>query len=140
MLCYGQMFAQNTEKIQEEVWQKEIEYWKYVAANDTVSYLTLWHEKYIGYPGTEIADKSKIAGWIPELHNKKDIRYEYKLVKKVVNVFDDVVVVLYDEQDIFKNKYDKTVATEIFKITHTWKKFGNDWLIIGGMSASINKK
>ncbi len=139
LLLQVSAFAQSNENIQDEIWQKEIQYWKYVAANDTAGYKTLWHDKFLGYPDSVITDKSKIAGWVPEMHNKKDLHYEYRLVKKAVNVFDDVAVVFYDEDDIFRNGMGEIVSTETFKITHTWKKYGNVWLIIGGMSASLKK-
>ena len=39
-----------------------------------------------------------------------------------------------------KTNLNEIISREVCKITHTWKKFGNEWLIIGGMSAVIKKK
>jgi len=50
-----------------------------------------------------------------------------------VNVVDNIVMTFYDEHDIFTNIKTGVVKKETYKITHTWKKFGNTWLIIGGM-------
>jgi len=38
-----------------------------------------------------------------------------------------------------KNNQNEIVSMEVYKITHTWKKFGDEWLIIGGMSAVVEK-
>lgn len=123
-------------QIADEVWQREIQYWDYVIKNDKEGYLTLWHKDFIGYPDS-ITRKNHIADWLADLHNNKELTYENNLFKKAVNPFGDVVVTFYDEEDISKNNQNEIVAREVYKITHTWKKFGNEWLIIGGMSAPV---
>jgi hypothetical protein len=132
--------AQSSEKIKETVWQRELQYWEYVKRNDTTGYRTLWHENFVGYPDSEkITGKDKIANWLKDMHSNKDLHYECVLDKKIVNPFDDVVITFYDETDIFKNNKNEIVLQEVYRITHTWKKFGDTWLIIGGMSA-LKKK
>ena len=126
--------AQTTDKMKNEVWQRELQYWKYVEKNDTTGYKTLWHKDFIGYPGDDIADKSHIADWIAELFKDKDEKYSHALRKKAVNAIDDVVITFYDEDEIFTNTKTGVVTTDTYKINHTWKKFGNTWLIIGGMA------
>lgn len=128
-------FSQSVQ-IRDEVWQRELQYWQYVEHNDKAGYLTLWHEDFIGYPGSDLVRKNKVADWINDLHNKKNLSYEYKLTKKGVNAFGDVVITFYDETDTWKNDKNEVVQQETFKITHTWKKYGDKWLIIGGMSAT----
>jgi Domain of unknown function (DUF4440) len=136
ILCQTNISAQSLEKTKDEVWQRELQYWKYVEQNDKANYLSLWHENFIGYPSTDsLTGKNHIADWIADLQNKKGLHYEYILVKKVVNPFGDVVITFYDELDIWKNEKNEAVSKETYKITHTWKKFGDNWLIIGGMSA-----
>ena len=132
---FNQVFAQSHTKTHDEVWQREVEYWNYVKSNDVKGYLTLWHNSFIGYPGTDTLTRQKIGDWITDSHNKKDKRYEFKITKKAVNVFDDVAITFYDDEDIWKNSKGEVVLKETYKITHTWKKFGDTWLIIGGMSA-----
>ncbi len=58
-----------------------------------------------------------------------------RLQKKAVNVFGDVAVTFYDDEDTWKNSNGEVVLKEVYKITHTWKRFGGTWLIVGGMSA-----
>lgn len=125
----------SVKQIENEVWQREMQCGNYVKNNDLQGYLTLWHNNFIGYSGSDTLTRKNIGSWINESHNKKDQRYEFKITKKAVNVFGDVAVVLYDVQDTWKNSKGEVVLKELYKITHTWKKFGSTWLIIGGMSA-----
>ena len=125
----------SVQLIQDEVWQRELQYWNYVKNNNVPGYLTLWHNNFIGYPGSDTLTRKNIGNWITESHNKKDQRYEFKITKKAVNVFGDLAVVFYDDEDTWKNSKGEVVLKELYKITHTWKKFGSIWLIIGGMSA-----
>jgi hypothetical protein len=127
----------SKETLKNEAWHMEELYWKYVEKNDTVNYKNLWHNDFIGYPseGDGTSDKSKIAVWIPELHKDTSQTFSYKLYKKAVNPIDDVVIVFYDADQISTNRQGEIVKKETFKITHTWKKYGDSWLILGGMAA-----
>ena len=140
LLYYINASAQPADNIKNEVWERELLYWQFVRNNDTAGYRTLWHDNFVGYPETEkLTGKNKIANWITDVHNTKGRRYEFLLDKKMVNSFGDVVITFYEETDIWKNDKDEVVQQEVYKITHTWKKFGDTWLIIGGMSA-LKKK
>lgn len=125
------------ETLKNEAWYMEELYWEYVEKNDTVNYKNLWHNDFIGYPsfGDGTSDKSKIAVWIPELHKDTSQAFSYKLYKKAVNAIDDVVIVFYDADEIWTNRQNEIVKKETFKFTHTWKKYGDNWLILGGMAA-----
>ena len=67
-------------------------------------------------------------------NNNKGKTYNYELTRKIENVFGDIVIVLYDVTQIWTNDKNEVEKTT-YKITHTWKKTGNGWLIIGGMGA-----
>ncbi len=125
--------AQTKKQIANEVWQRETLYWQLVEKNDTTAYKTLWHKDFIGYAGNDIVNKSQIAAWITDLFKDKKIKYTAEIHKKAVNVVDNIVMTFYDEYDVFTNTKTRTVTKELFKITHTWKKFSSTWLIIGGM-------
>ncbi len=135
LLLYVAAAAQSQNKTEEDVWQRELQYWGYVKSNDIAGYLTLWHTNFIGYPGTDTLTRKNIGDWITDSHNKKDQRYEFTITKKAVNVFGDVAVTFYDDEDTWKNSNGEVVLREVYKITHTWKRFGGTWLIVGGMSA-----
>lgn len=130
----------SQEELENEAWQMEELYWEYVQKNDTVAYKKLWHEDFIGYPsfGDGVSDKSKIAGWIPELHKDPDQVFSYKLYRKATNAIDDVVIVFYDADEIWSDKENNVVRKATLKFTHTWKKYDEGWLILGGMAARKN--
>ena len=128
-------------EMEDEAWRMEELYWEYVQNIDTVTYKTLWHQDFIGYPsfGDGVSDKSKIASWIPDLHKDPDLKYSYKLHKKASNAIEDVVMVFYDTDYFWTDKDDKVVRKETYKFTHTWKKVDGKWLILGGMAAEKNQ-
>lgn len=128
-------------ELENEAWQMEEKYWDYVQKIDTVAYKKLWHTEFIGYPsfGDGVSNKSKIALWIPELHQDPNLVFSYKLHKKAVNAIDDVVIVFYDTDETWTDKENNVVRMETFKFTHTWKKYNDKWVILGGMAAKKNQ-
>ncbi len=131
----------DKENLENQAWNMEERYWDYVEKIDTIAYKKLWHNDFIGYPsfGDGVSNKSKIAIWIPELHQDTSLTFSYKLYKKAVNAIDDVVIVFYDADEIWTDKENKVVRTETFKFTHTWKRYENNWVILGGMAAKKNQ-
>lgn len=126
--------ASSDKKTKNEVWQMEESYWKYVKAFDLTSYLTLWDDKFIGYPPDNIiAGKDHITDWLKNMYKDKSRTFNYELTRKVENVFGDIVIVLYDVTTIWTNSRNEVVEKTTMKITHTWKNTGKGWLIIGGM-------
>ncbi len=132
--------AENKDSLMNEAWQMEEKYWYYVGNNDTVSYKTLWHDDFIGYPGfgNGVSSKSGIGAWIPELQKDTNLVFSYKLYRKAVNPIEGVVIVFYDADEIWTDKQQQEVKKETYKFTHTWKKSGDTWLILGGMAARKN--
>lgn len=127
----------SVEQIKNEIWQLEENYWKYVKEKDIKAYLSLWDENFIGYPSNNIiGNKAHITDWLRELYKDRSGVYNYTLTRKVENVFDDIVIVLYDVAQTWSNDKDEIVKRSNIKITHTWKKTDKGWLIIGGMGAT----
>ena len=124
--------------LEDEAWHMEELYWQYVQNNDTITYKTLWHDNFIGYPsfGDGVANNSKIASWIPKLHEDENQKFSYQLSKKASNAIDDVVIVFYDADEIWTDQTTNETRRATFKFTHTWKKYGDQWLILGGMAAA----
>ncbi len=129
------------ENMENQAWQMEERYWGFVEKVDTTSYKRLWHDDFIGYPsfGEGVSNKSKIAVWIPELHKDSSLIFSYKLYKRASNAIDDVVIVFYDADEIWRDKEHKMVRKETYKFTHTWKKYHDNWVILGGMAAKKNQ-
>jgi len=131
----------SKEELENEAWTMEEKYWDYVQKKDTVAYKDLWHDDFIGYPsfGDGVSNKSKIAIWIPELHKDPNLKFSYRLYRKATNAIEDVVIVFYDADEIWTDKENNIVRKEVFKFTHTWKKYDDNWLILGGMAAKKNQ-
>jgi catechol 2,3-dioxygenase-like lactoylglutathione lyase family enzyme len=128
--------AASVEQIKNEIWQLEKNYWKYVKEKDFQSYLNLWDDHFIGYPSTnKIGGKDHITDWINAMYKDRKSKFNYELTRHVENVFGDIVIVLYDATQIWKNEKGEVVEKSTLKLTHTWKKTGKGWLIIGGMGA-----
>ncbi len=129
------------ENMENQAWQMEERYWDYVQKIDTTSYKKLWHDDFVGYPsfGDGVSTKSKIAVWIPELHKDSSLTFRYELYKRASNAIDDVVIVFYDADEIWTDRENKIVRKETYKFTHTWKKYKNNWVILGGMAAKKNQ-
>lgn len=127
----------SKEDLRNEAWRMEELYWEHVQNNDTIAYKKLWHDEFIGYPSFDdgTSDKSKIAVWIPVLHEDPNLKFSYKLYKKAVNPIEDVVIVFYDADEMWTDNNNKEVRKVTTKFTHTWKKYGDKWLILGGMAA-----
>ena len=143
LFCSIMLHAQNStssvdtatdKQIKNEVWQMEETYWKYVKNYDLKSYLTLWDDRFIGYPPDNIiAGKDHITDWLKNMYKDKSRTFNYELTRKVENVFGDIVIVLYDVMSIWTNNKNEVLERTTMKITHTWKKTDKGWLIIGGM-------
>ena len=131
----------SKKELENEAWQMEVKYWDYVQKIDTVAYKNLWHNDFIGYPSFRdgVSNKSKIAIWIPELHKDPNLKFSYKLYRKASNAIDDVVIVFYDADEIWTDKDNNIVRKETLKLTHTWKKYHDSWVILGGMAAKKNQ-
>ncbi len=125
------------DQVKNQIWELEERYWKYVKEKDLGAYIGLWDDNFIGYPSNNIiGNKAHITDWLTELYKDTSGLYNYKLTRKVENVFDDIVIVLYDVSQTWTGDKGIVVKTSNVKITHTWKKTSKGWLIIGGMGAN----
>lgn len=129
--------APPPEQVKNQIWELEEHYWKYVKEKNIQAYISLWDDNFIGYPSNNIiGNKAHITDWLTELYKDTSGIYNYKLSRKVENVFDNIVIVLYDVSQTWTDDKGTIVKTSNVKITHTWKQSGNKWLIIGGMGAN----
>jgi hypothetical protein len=122
------------------VWSLEEAYWKYVKNNDAKSYITLWDDRFVGWPGfsREPVGKANIGEWIAPLHKNPSEQYDYELTPKAVRSFGDVVVVHYLVRDFYRSSSTGQIVRELdqYRITHTWQRKGETWQIITGMSGA----
>lgn len=121
------------------VWQLEGDYWRYVKAGDAESFKSLWHEDFIGWPCGQAQPKRKasIGDWVRNIR-EKHIQVASTLTREGAEDFGNVVVVYYriTRVDTYPDGKVEGKGRES-KITHTWMKVGDSWLIIGGMCGTL---
>jgi hypothetical protein len=122
-----------------EVWAREDDYWRFVKAGEVESYVTLWHEKFIGWPCDQDhpMHKSSIGNWVQKIRDEK-LAVTSVLTREGAEDFGSVVVVHYrvTRVDTYPDGRVEGRGNES-KITHTWMRVGNTWQIIGGMCGSL---
>ncbi len=122
------------------VWQLEESYWRYVKNDDISGYLTLWDERFVGWPGFSRTptEKDSIGGWIPPLHDDLSVIYDYTLTREAVRSFGDVVVAHYLVRDFYRSASTSEILRKraVFRVTHTRGR-GDKWQIVTGMSGTL---
>jgi len=126
---------------EQEVWNLEVNYWEYVKQNDITNYRALWDERFVGWPGFSESPvgKSVIHEWIAPYHEDPSRKFDYELQMESVRSHGaDIVVAHY----LAQGKFISTETGEelpggyFTRITHTWQRNDDSWLIITGMSGS----
>ncbi len=131
--------AQQMTPDEQAVWKLEEQYWVYVQTSDLEGYQTLWDERFVGWPSfsPKPLGKTSITDWIPPLHADPAQKYEYALERMAVRSFGDVVVAHYLVRERWVSASSGEVTrSQAARITHTWKKKGDTWVIITGMSSA----
>ncbi len=122
-----------------QVWRLEDDYWRFVIAGDVENYVSLWHDNFIGWPCGQEHPKRKatIGNWVQEVRDKQ-IRVAVDLTREGAEDFGNVVVVHYrfTRVDTYPDGKVEGKGKES-KITHTWMRVGDSWLIIGGMCGTL---
>lgn len=122
-----------------EVWAREDEYWRCVKAGDVERYVTLWHDRFIGWPCDQEHPmrKSSIGDWVRKIRDKK-IKVTVALTREGAEDFGEIVVVHYrfTRVDTYPDGRVEGGGRQS-KITHTWMRVGGTWQIIGGMCGGL---
>ncbi len=141
MLCTSETVSAQTSNI-DEVWELEAAYWEYVESGDVDSYLTLWHEDFIGWPcaaglDSHPAGKGNIGDWVRRIRDEK-VRFTHDLQQEGAEDFGTVVVVHYRTPMTYEYPDGRVVGDDqSYKFTHTWMRVGSGWQIVGGMCAPL---
>jgi hypothetical protein len=125
----------------EAVWAREEQYWRYLKAGDVESYLTLWRDGFRGWPCGQphTTTKDSVGTSVRGIRDQK-IRLTYALTREGAADFGDVVVIYYQvaQRREFPDGH-VTGSGRRSKLTHTWRRFGDTWQIIGGMCAVLEQ-
>jgi len=123
-----------------QVWIREDEYGRFAEAGDVDAYRSLFHDKFIGWPcdREHPTRKAGVGEWVREVRDKQ-IKVTSELTREGAEDFGNVVIVHYraTEVDTYPDGHTEGEGEE-YKLTHTWMRTGDTWLIIGGMCASLH--
>jgi ketosteroid isomerase-like protein len=124
---------------QKSVWGQEQAYWKYCQAMEMDQYLSLWHPRVVAWPSfySVPAGKDNIGDWLMDRLKQGFTMKSYDLDPLAIEVTDHVAVVHYRVKYSWVDKAGKETPVAS-RITHTWIKNGDNWQIIGGMSAPVD--
>jgi ketosteroid isomerase-like protein len=131
--------AQEMTPDEQAVWKLEEQYWVYVRNSDLEGYRTLWDDRFVGWPSfsPKPVGKGSIGEWIPPLHADSEQKFQYTLEPMAVRSFGDVVVAHYLVKERWVSaKTGQVTRSEAARITHTWQRKGDGWVIITGMSSA----
>lgn len=135
------IWAQEMNRDEQAVWRLEEDYWKYVKRQDIKRYLALWDERFVGWPSSSATPlgKANITDWLAPLRADPARVFDYELRREAVRSYGEVVVTHLVAWYVFRDaKTGKEVERIPLRITHTWKRRGDSWQIITGMSASYS--
>lgn len=126
---------------EEEVWALEEAYYQHASNNDPAAYLTLFHDKVIGWPALDRRPKGKekVSQWIGMVHANPDEKWRYEIERLAIQSFGDVVVVHYRLRDYFVSaRTGEETRSQDYRIAHTWLKRDGRWQIVSGMGGKFN--
>ena len=126
---------------QQAVWAGEEAYWKYVANHDVDGFMTLWHERFIGWPcgapATENYEdlRSVVSDWFADVAaagNKTVIEPEAVIV-------DEQFAISYLAATTTSSTEAGEADVSSIKLVHTWRRTDDGWKIIGGMCGPLDR-
>jgi ketosteroid isomerase-like protein len=143
LLASSSQFARAVEGSGDEkkLWDLERAYWRYVEANDLVSYSDLWHKDFVGWPSVSSAPvhKDHITNWITS-QTEKGLTFKTGEFKPAaIQVTGGVAFACYWITFRWTDKEGQGEAHTL-RITHAWLRSGGHWRIIGGMSMPESEK
>jgi len=116
------------------VWKQELSYFQYLQARDLEKYMSLWDDRFVGWPGYlehPIRKHDVEQEVAEEFRDPKTTTFE---VPKPESIFvsGDVAVTYY----LLFVTYGSSQFR--YRVSHTWLKEPSGWRIIGGMSCDVS--
>lgn len=119
---------------QTEIWNQELNYFQYLQARDFKKYMSLWDDRFVGWPDylEHPVRKRDIEKEVAEEFRAQQMTIIAVPKPESIAVSGDVGVTYYllsqtDGSSQFR-----------FRISHTWLKGPSGWHIIGGMSCDVS--
>jgi len=124
-----------------QIWNLEKAYWEFVKANDLEKYRALWHNDFLGWPSfsPEPLGKDHITDWITS-NTSQGLQFESSPIEQTgIQVTGDVALSYYRITINWSNNAGSEKTTSKIRITHTWLRTRDTWVILGGMSSPVNE-
>ncbi|MBI5471479.1 MAG: nuclear transport factor 2 family protein [Ignavibacteriae bacterium] len=133
------LFAQEWNAIQKEVWKNVEAYWALDAAGNLDAFMSYFHESYIGWETSQPMPGNKATV-------KKFIEHDYKTEKTVlynitpasINVLGNVAIANYYYSRIVKDAEGKEKSRS-GRWTDVLMKQGDKWVLIGDQGGQTSK-
>jgi len=125
-----------------EVWSGEEAYWQFVNSGDGESYLTLWHEDFVGWPCDSATTKDyddlkrSVTNWPQNI----DVQAQTTTITPEGIVVDNGFAITYLTATTVWSDETGEEKSEMTKLVHTWKRTDAGWKIIGGMCGPLQRQ
>ncbi|MDH5382949.1 MAG: nuclear transport factor 2 family protein [Cyclobacteriaceae bacterium] len=130
------VYSQSLNPNEQRVWELEERYWELVKKGDVDNFLKLWHEGFTGWGCGMVNtfNKKRVEDWVKAVRDD-DIELTYEIDRESVKEYGDVIIAYYSSIYYEYNPKDNSYwgKENTWKVTHTWKRMGDTYQIIGGM-------
>jgi ketosteroid isomerase-like protein len=126
-------------RIEEAVWQREVQYWEAVQNHDLEGYMAFWHPDFMGWPQlTEtpvgIVGIRYIMAGLMSIAQPGTVQFE--LDRKEVHKLRSTVTTFYTVRYSYIT-WDGNEVVGNERYLHTWMRYKGDWVIINGKSGPM---
>ena len=135
LICAPLINAATNDETQ--IWNLEKAYWEYVKSNDLEKYRALWHEDFLGWPfvSPQPVGKDHITDWITS-NTSKGLKFQSSPIEQTgIQITGDVALSYYRISINWSNSTGGEATNTKIRVTHTWLRTNDTWVIVGGMSA-----
>ncbi len=140
-LGWGSAVAQSLTPEQQEVWAGEEAYWAYVGKHDVEGFMTLWHERFIGWPCDASTTenyaelRAVVEDWFADVAAEGNTT---KIDAEGVIVDNDFAITYVAATTTGQDEAGAENDVSM-KIVHTWRRTDDGWKIIGGMCGPLER-
>lgn len=124
---------------EEQIWDREVEYWECIKASDLVGFEALWHEAGVGWPNGQSQPQQKdgiVAVTAATLDALQLDSREVELNRLSIHVVGDIGITYIEVHARAITKAGAPIEIRE-RSTHTWLKADGVWKIVAGMSAPL---
>ena len=120
---------------QQALWAREEAYWAYVEAGDVESFRSLWDEAFVGWPcDSPTATFSDLMAYVgPWFAAVEAEQRRTRIEPTGILITGDLGITYLSAVTTSAGEGGARYGSGEIKITHTWRRSGGTWKILGGM-------